>query len=53
MYFASLPVVSASVADLVSHSRKFTLQRIQRGAVRKDVFHYLVKYTLPARCSLG
>ncbi|KAL1948858.1 hypothetical protein VTO73DRAFT_10664 [Trametes versicolor] len=51
LYFARLPVVSASVASLLSYCREFTLQRIQRGAVRKDVFHYLSNEDQPEKVS--
>ncbi|KAI0355856.1 high nitrogen upregulated cytochrome P450 monooxygenase 2 [Trametes cingulata] len=41
IYFGSIPVVSARVMRLLSHCREYTLQRIRRGTVRKDIFHYL------------
>ncbi|KAI0367365.1 high nitrogen upregulated cytochrome P450 monooxygenase 2 [Pilatotrama ljubarskyi] len=50
-YFGSLPVISAPVARLLSHCREYTLQRIRRGTVRKDVFHYLSNEDQPGKGS--
>ncbi|KAI0357606.1 high nitrogen upregulated cytochrome P450 monooxygenase 2 [Trametes cingulata] len=48
-YFGSLPVVSAPVTRLLSYCREYTLQRIRRGTVRKDVFHYLSNEDQPEK----
>ncbi|KAI0641498.1 high nitrogen upregulated cytochrome P450 monooxygenase 2 [Trametes meyenii] len=50
-YVGYLPAASASVNRMLSYCRTFTLERIKRGSIRKDVFHYLNNEDQPEKGS--
>ncbi|RPD53820.1 high nitrogen upregulated cytochrome P450 monooxygenase 2 [Lentinus tigrinus ALCF2SS1-6] len=41
VYLSHVPLATGALNVLIAHCRKLTIQRIERGATRKDLFHYL------------